>query len=269
MPKRIAAPHTALPVLAIASLSFLAPAHAAQSLLTSTPTETTGNLANLTSGSYFRPPSNPRPRSGPRTSTGTRRGGCLGATETAFTLLGPDAGDDVSGLTTSSHPTFAWHLPEADATFPIIFRLLAPDIDNIPVPIYQATLDYESGMMSYQLPETVAALTTDTEYRWQVIVECNPEYPAQAIVQELSFEVVLTSGTLSQALSGSITASDRAVAYGQAGVWYDAIAEVAQSTTAIGAETRTGLLADLAASLPDEKVQLRQDILDIIELTER
>lgn len=261
MLKHIAAPHKALPAFAIASLLAAVPQP-----LVALPTV---NLANLTSGTYFRPPSNPSLGSGYRTSTGTRYGACLGVTETAFTLFGPDDGELIAGLTTSSHPTFAWHLPETEATVPVIFRLLAPDEDNIPVPVYQTTLDYEAGLTSYKLPDTVEALTTDTEYRWQVIVECNPEYPAQAIIQERSFEVIPTSTTLAQALSNTTTASDRAVVYGQAGVWYDAISQVAQATTVVDLETRTGLLADLAASLPDEKAQLRQDILDIIGVTER
>lgn len=256
IPKHIAALHKVLPAFAIAGLL----AAVAQPLAASTAV----NLANITSGTYFRPPSNPRLGSGYRTSTGTRYGACLGVTETAFTLLGPDADEQIAGLTTSRHPTFAWHLPETEATVPVIFRLLAPDEDNIPVPVYQTTLDYEAGMVSHQVPDTVEALTTDTEYRWQVIVECNPEYPAQAIIQERSFEVIPTSTTLSQALSASVTASERAVAYGQAGVWYDAIAQVAQAKTATDLETRMGLLTDLAASLPEEKEQLRQDILDII-----
>ncbi|MEM7794168.1 MAG: DUF928 domain-containing protein [Cyanobacteria bacterium P01_C01_bin.118] len=261
MLKHIAAPHKALSVVAIAALLATAP----QPLTASTAV----NLANVTSGTYFRPPSNPRLGSGYRTSTGTRYGACLGGTETAFTLFGPDDSELIAGLTTSSHPTFAWHLPETEATVPVIFRLLAPDEDNIPVPVYQTKLDYDAGLMSHQLPDTVEALTTDTEYRWQVIVECNPEFPAQAIIQERSFEVVPTSATLAQALSSATTASDRAVAYGQAGVWYDAIAQVAQARTATDSETRMGLLTDLAASLPEEKEQLRQDILDIIAVTER
>lgn len=267
IPKYIAVLYKAVPVVAIASLSLLA--YAAQPA-TAVPSasEAPDSLANLPSGTYFRPPSNPRPRSGPRTSTGTRDSGCLGATDTAFTLLGPDAEDKVAGLTTSSHPSFAWHLPKTDATVPIIFRILAPDSDNIPVPIYQADLTYTPGMMSHQLPSTVAALTAGTEYRWQVIVECNPEYPAQALVQERSFEVVPTSGPLSQALTTSATATDRAVAYGQAGVWYDAIAQVAQAANTIDEATRQGLLTDLASSLPEEKEKLRQDILNIIEATD-
>ncbi|MEM9482450.1 MAG: DUF928 domain-containing protein [Cyanobacteria bacterium P01_F01_bin.116] len=261
MLKHIAAPHKALSVVAIAALLATAPQPLAAS--------TAVNLANVTSGTYFRPPSNPRLGSGYRTSTGTRYGACLGVTETAFTLFGPDDSELIAGLTTSSHPTFAWHLPETEATVPVIFRLLAPDEDNIPVPVYQTKLDYDAGLMIHQLPDTLQALTMDTEYRWQVIVECNPEFPAQAIIQERSFEVVPTSATLAQALSSATTASDRAVAYGQAGVWYDAIAQVAQARTATDSETRTGLLTDLAASLPEEKEQLRQDILDIITVTER
>ncbi|MFG6107111.1 DUF928 domain-containing protein [Leptothoe sp. EHU-05/26/07-4] len=218
-------------------------------------------------GTYFRPPTDPTPTSAPRTSTGTRRGGCLGPTATAFTIFGPNTPDTILGRTTSESPVFVWHLPEIDATFPIIFRLLAPDENDIPIPIYESSLTYSAGFMTHQLPPSVATLSTGVEYRWQVIIECNPEYPAQAMLQELSFEVVPDTVELSQALATATTATERAVAYGQAGVWYDAIAQVAQATSLGEQETRSGLLTDLAMSLPPESDQIRQDILEIVAAT--
>lgn len=215
----------------------------------------------------FIPPKDSRPASGPRTSTGTRRGGCLGPTATAFTAFGPPTTETILGQTVAQHPTFVWHLPETDATLPIVFRLLAPDEDNIPVPIYETTLDYTSGFSTHQLPTTMAALSTGVEYRWQVIIECNPEFPAQAMLQELSFEVVSTSPELAQSLTAATTVTEQAVAYGQAGIWYDAIAQVAQTNTPADRQTLNQLLIDLADSMPETEEQLRQDILTIVETT--
>ncbi|MEM7062605.1 MAG: DUF928 domain-containing protein [Cyanobacteria bacterium P01_B01_bin.77] len=226
-----------------------------------------GDTVLTSTGTYFRPPDDSEPLSGPTTPTGTRRGGCLGITATAFTLFGPSSADGILGHTTSERPSFVWHLPETDRTFPIIFRLLAPDADNIPDVIYEAELDYTPGFMTHQLPTTEPTLSPDTEYRWQVIIECNPAYPSRAIRQELFFEVVPTSSELSQALTTATTDVERAIAYGQAGVWYDAIAQVAQATTSTDNQTRNGLLVDLAASLPATEDQLSQDILEIVEAT--
>lgn len=219
-------------------------------------------------GTYFRPPRDRDRATGPRTSTGTRRGGCLGAMATAFTMLGPNAPDTVLGQTISNRPTFVWHLPETreNQAFPVVFRLLAPDAkDNIPVPIYETTLAYTPGFMTHQVPTTVAALSTGIQYRWQVIVECNPAYPARAMFQELLFTVVPSTSELSQALTTATTDTEQAIAFGQAGVWYDAIAQVAQATTPTDQQTRKGLLTDLAASLPATETQHRRDILNIVE----
>ncbi|ESA34056.1 hypothetical protein N836_18885 [Leptolyngbya sp. Heron Island J] len=216
-------------------------------------------------GTYFTPPPDPQPASGPTIPTGTRRGGCLGPTATAFTIFGPSSADNILGHTTSERPTFAWHLPEIEGTFPVVFRLLAPDADDIPVAIYETTLDYTPGFISHQLPATEPALSSGVEYRWQVIIECNPAYPSRAIRQELFFEVVPTTAALSQALAAATTAAERAIAYGQTGVWYNAIAQVANATTPAEQQTRLGLLTDLASSLPATEEQLSQDILEIVE----
>lgn len=223
------------------------------------------DTVSSSTGTRFTPPPDPQPASGPTTPTGTRRGGCLGSTATAFTIFGPSSADNVLGHTTSQRPTFVWHLPEIEGTFPIVFRLMAPDTDNIPVAIYETTLDYTAGFMSHQLPTTEPALSPGVEYRWQVIIECNPAYPSRAIRQELFFEVVPTTAALSQALNNATTPAEQAIAYGQSGVWYDAIAQVANATTPTEQQTRLGLLTDLAASLPDSEAQLKQDILEIVE----
>lgn len=226
-----------------------------------------GDTVLTSTGTYFRPPSDSKPLSGPTTPTGTRRGGCLGLTETAFTVFGPSSAEGILGQTTSEYPSFVWHLPETDRTFPIVFRLLAPAADNIPDVIYETELDYTPGFMTHQLPETEPALSPDVEYRWQVIIECNLAYPSRAIRQELFFEVVPESAELSQALSTATTDTEQAIAYGQAGVWYDAIAHVAQATTPTDQQTRDGLLVDLAASLAPTEDRLSQDILEIVEAT--
>ena len=227
------------------------------------PRPTRGTLT--TTGTYFRPPDNPRPRSGSRTTTGTRQGGCLGNTETAFTILGPEA---TVGKTLSSHPEFVWYLPESDVTFPVVFRLLAPNEAGIPTPVHTAELSYTAGFTSYQLPSEVPALVADKEYRWQVVVACNPNYPSRSLAQELSFEVVPLPAGLAQSIPPSASAEGRALTYGQAGLWYDAIALVARATTPAAVDVRMGLLRDLAA-IEMENEQLSQDIFKLAEMSDR
>ena len=217
-------------------------------------------------GTHFQPPKDATASSRARTTTGTRRGGCLGPTETAFTIFGPDASEKVLGRTTSGYPTFVWHLPETTTDFPVIFRLLAPNEANIPVAIYETTLTYSSGFVVHQLPSTLSPLSPQTEYRWQVIIECNPEFPSQALIQELSFEVVPPTTALSQTLAVATTAAEKAIIYGQEGLWYDAIAQIIQMQSIDDKQALQGLLSDLAVSMPPHQEQLRQNILEIIEV---
>lgn len=211
-----------------------------QSTTNTQTSETTAFLESI--DTFFRPPSNPRPSSETTITKGTRSGRCLGR-ERSLDLLGPD---QKTGQTTKARPEFAWHLPSVEGSFPVIFRLFEVREDGSINRIYMDELPYMAGYNSYQLPLEAPALTTDREYQWQVIVNCEPNRPSRAIAQALSIERVSPSATLSQALSTATTAEERAIAYGQAGLWYDAIAQVAQAETDREIATRDSLLSHLS-----------------------
>lgn len=229
----------------------------------------------------FRPPRNPRP-AGSRTTTGRRSGGCLGDQESLFAMLGPNS---VMGQTSLGHPEFVWYLPPVESpveppveppiesssepvstgALPVTFRLLALNEANIPAPIHTAQLAYTPGYMTYQLPDSVPALVGGQEYRWQVIIDCDPSSPSRAIALELSLERVAASASLMQMLSAITSPAESAVAYGEAGLWYDAIAPVARARTAEERAVRTDLLCSLAAS--ESTASWQQSILDIASST--
>lgn len=212
---------------------------------------------------FFQPPSNPRPRSGSQTSMGTRQGSCLADADTSLAALGPSS---VVGRTTSSRPSFTWYLPPVQTSPIVQFRLLAPDESGIPVAIHTAHLDYASGYSTYQIPDDVPALVDGVEYRWQVIVACDPNSPSRSIGQELSIEKVAASPSLMQSISSSDNAIQQALAYGRAGIWYDAIAAVAQAQTIDAQVVRAGFLQDLAV-VESEQENVQRDFLeDLLEL---
>jgi Domain of Unknown Function (DUF928) len=191
----------------------------------------------------FRPPSNPRRVDGYSTTTGTRRGSCVGDTETPFAILGPS---ETIGLTASSRPSFAWYLPPSATVYPVQFRLLAPNDKGIPAPIYTADLNYTGGFNTYQLPAEAAALSPGTDYRWQIVVVCDAGYLSRSLTQERFFEVVPPSDDLQQSLATATSEVAQAVAYGENGFWYDAIAQVAQANNSQAIAVRQELLTDLA-----------------------
>ncbi|MGC1306445.1 MAG: DUF928 domain-containing protein [Phormidesmis sp.] len=218
-----------------------------------------GSSPLITAGNYFQPPRNPRPR-GPRTTTGTRSGSCVGDPAAGFTIFGINS---VVGHTAATHPEFVWYLPESDLSFPVTFRLLAPNADGIPVPIHTVALPYTSGFTKYQLPTNLPALSANKEYRWQVIVECDPGYRARSLAQELSFEVVALPAAAQ--LPDTATQVEKALAYAKVGLWHDAIAQVALGATPEAKQIRSGLLRDLAETEMDNEA-LSQDLLNIADL---
>jgi len=213
------------------------------------------------SGTAFRPPRRTRRRSGYRTTTGTRRGGCLGNTETAFSLLAPSAN---IGMSASGRPLFVWHLPETQETFPVRLRLLAPGADGIPEPVHTAGLSYTAGLMTYELPQSVPPLSPNKEYRWQVVIVCDESYPSRSMVQELSVAVEPPSGELTRSLTAATTTAERALAYGQAGFWYDAIAQVIGAADPQERAMLKSLIEDLAAT-ETENEQISEDLLEIAQ----
>lgn len=220
--------------------------------------------AILQTAKAFRPPSNPRRRSGYRTTTGTRQGSCVDDAETAFTMLGPS---ETVGLTASTRPEFIWYLPPSEKTYPVQFRLLAPNAQGIPAPIHTAELNYTSGFTTYQLPAEAAALSHNQEYRWQVVVVCDPNYLSRSLNQERAFEVVTPSADLQQALATATTESQRALAYGEAGIWYDAISQVIQANSSQSQTVLQSLLKDLANT--EENERLSENISKIVQTSFR
>lgn len=215
-----------------------------------------------TANKAFRPPSNPRRTRGYRTTTGTRQGSCVGDTETAFTILGPS---ETVGLSASTRPSFAWYLPPSETIYPVQFRLLAPNEKGIPAPIYEADLDYVGGFNTYQLPAEATALSPSTDYRWQIVVVCDEGYLSRSLNQERSFEVVSSPTALQQALATATTEAEKALAYGENGFWYDAIAQVAQATNPSATALRQELLRDLAEIETDDE-DLKIDLLNLSKL---
>ncbi len=232
-------------------------------LTAAAPVKAPAHALSISTNKGFRPPSNPRRSSGYRTTTGTRQGSCVGDAKTAFTILGPS---ETVGLTSSTRPSFAWYLPDSETTYPVQFRLLAPNEKGIPAPIYTADLSYAGGFNTYQLPAEVAALSPGTEYRWQIVVVCDMGYLSRSLNQERSFEVVSPPANLQQALATATTAADQALAYGENGFWYDAIAQVAQANNSQSISVRQALLADLS-EIESEDELLQGDLLQLSELS--
>ncbi len=210
---------------------------------------------------YFTPPDDTRPL--PPTGTGSvgRGGSCNPAAgATAFTALGPAS---TLGLTTQVNPEFSWYVSPSEEGAPLMFRLLQVQENGRQIPMYWQELTAQTGFMSYQLSNDAPSLEIGQDYVWQVVVKCDQN---RSLTSSLPIRVVTSDADLTAQLSTAITDAERAVVYGQAGLWYDAFAQVMSSTTPAESEVRAGLLSDLAAAEVDNQT-LNSVLLAIVEET--
>lgn len=201
---------------------------------------------------YFQPPADGRRLRGATTTTGTRGGSCSNTvtdSALAFSGLGPRA---TVGLTTSVHPEFVWYVTELEATSPLMFRLLVLDDAGQPRVVDSANFLAEPGFMHYQLPDTVPPLDVGKDYLWQVIIRC-PGSSSSFLASTLPLQVVTPTPALTAALTAATTDVQRAKAYGEAGIWYNALALVSADTDPEAKDVRAGLLQDLAVLESDDE----------------
>lgn len=192
---------------------------------------------------YFQPPADGRSLSGPMTTTGSR-GICRGvdtARMLAFSGLGPQS---TFGRTTRVRPEFVWYVPELQVDATVIFQLFSREQED---PLHRVNFAAGSGFVQYQLPDTLTPLDAGKDYVWQVNlrIPCPGNAPI-ILTKNLPFQVVTSTPELTEALATATTEAEQAIAYGNAGIWYDAFALVASGDSPDEKEIRTGLLEDLA-----------------------
>ena len=222
------------------------------------------DLANT----FYRPSPQTRRASRSTRITGHRTASCA-SEGLPISLLAPRS---IVSQTTLAHPEFVWYLPPIENNPPVIFQLLSVDRSGNLSKIYSQEMSYSVGYVTYQLPPDAPELTNNQEYEWQVIVDCNPSRPSKSIVQNRAIERVIPTTELTQALSTATTTEQKALAYGQAGLWYDAIAQVANATTPNTIALRTNLLQYLANSENEQEsasqTEWRSAILELAESTQ-
>ena len=188
---------------------------------------------------YTPNPNSPPPKE-PTDSTG-RRGGCAGDTETKLTVLAPQSH---VGQTTSTHPTFAWFVPDSQP-YPILFQLYEYDANNNRQLVETINLQSSPGIMTLSLPKDKSGLSVGTRYRWQVVMLCKPDSPSSALVVEAEIDRVEMPPALKTSLSATTDPIERAKLYASEGLWYDAMGEVLTSDKERAREFTLSLLENL------------------------
>ncbi len=214
----------------------------------------------------YKPPSEPSRPKQPTIISGTR-GGCSKNGKAKLTTLAPQ---EHIGQTVSTHPTFAWFVPEAES-LTMKFQIYPDDVNEYPQPIQNIELQTKPGIMTHSLSQDELGLSVGQRYLWQVVIICEPNHPSSAIVAQAYIDVVQESPDLKIALAAATNPVDRADIYAERGFWYDGFGEVlACGDDARHRELMRNLLTDLAkieasgkSKDGSQKSERIQQILDI------
>lgn len=169
----------------------------------------------------YKPPQDQRPPGGYTSTTGSR-GGCEETTGTTLlTVLAPQAH---IGQTASSHPTFAWFVPNF-SSLPMEFTLYTYDSSNVPKIAEKIKMQTSPGIMNLSLPKDKQGLTKGQKYLWQVAILCDLNHPSNDLVAKAEIEVVEMPKELTKKMPMVRERLEMTKLFAEAGLWYDALAE--------------------------------------------
>lgn len=158
----------------------------------------------------------------PQRTVGSGARGCTNSIPVTLNLLTPQ---NHTARTTLSRPTFLWHVSQA-TTVPMVFTLSAQGSNQ---PVFQKELKADkAGIVRLEMPQEAPELASGKEYRWTVVLVCNAKRPSQNINARAWIERVATTPELSRKLAKATDERDRAFAYAQSSIWYDAVAILSQ-----------------------------------------
>lgn len=171
----------------------------------------------------FNPPTNVG-RPGNREGAASRGGECKFTnlqSEPTLTAMVPVSN---VGLTTAAYPTFYWYMPTNT------YRLASFELYEDETPIYQSSfqINGRSGVSSLKLPAeaTLPPLEVGKTYRWSMTLICDLEQPDTKKSVEGFISRVNPTPQLTAALAKAKPEA-RSNVYAEAGLWYDALAELA------------------------------------------
>jgi hypothetical protein len=191
---------------------------------------------------YTPPPDSSAPRSETTTTT-VVRGGCRDESG-SMVILAPR---NHVGQTISTQPTVSWFIPDEEP-FAMELRLYEQGSDKNFVFLEMLEMTTTPGWMQASLPVTQPGLEPGGRYLWEVVVFCDPNRPAGNLIDRVEMEVVDPPADLAAGIPQAITPQDQAELYAEAGLWYDALAQVITADNPEAVTYRNSLLQALAES---------------------
>jgi hypothetical protein len=175
------------------------------------------------------PPGQGAPGQG-RGQAGTRPGELCPKVETPLTALAPvydtNGEKSVWGLTVAEYPTFWFYVPYSlTAKLPVEFRLQDENDQDLYTTTFMAQT--APGVVSVQLPSTVAPLEIGKRYFWTFVVRCDPDESSSNIFVSGWVERIAPNSTFINQLR-TATPQQLIALYATNGIWYDGLTTLAQ-----------------------------------------
>ena len=212
--------------------------------------ENANSVSTLRSKVTFNPPAGDKPKI---SQAGASRGigECISQAENSDLPFVPLLPVSEQALTVASHPTVLASLPETSAQ-KILFSWRDENSDDH----YQTILpiDNQGAVTSFTLPEDAPPLEVGKTYHWALAIMCDGKLrPDTPTIQGQIRRVTLESA-ISDRLETANTL-ESAIIYGEAGIWYETVANLAQLKTAAPSDhSLTSNWEDLLTSVGLEKI---------------
>ncbi len=174
----------------------------------------------------FNPPAEKRPKN---SSGGASRsiGQCINQAENSALPLAPLLPAAAKGLSVASHPTVLAYLPRTSAQK--VFFSWRDEQNN---DHYQTILPLNNreGIISFTLPEDAPPLEVGKNYQWALALMCDGKLQPDSPVIQGQIQRVALEATMSDRLKNA-NALETAAIYGEAGIWYETVATLAELQT--------------------------------------
>jgi len=164
----------------------------------------------------FNPPDKGAPGS---TAGGATRGNCTQKENRLISLIPKKQ----VGLTFNERPTFYWHISDSDVRKGAF--MLIDDKEDV---VYETdvTLPQKPGIFALTLPPEVSGLKVNKQYNWFLEVNCNSQTDEMVTVEGW-VERIKPSLAVRMKLN-KLEPKHRSKVYADAGIWHEAINNVAQ-----------------------------------------
>ncbi|HEY9651944.1 MAG TPA: DUF928 domain-containing protein [Coleofasciculaceae cyanobacterium] len=175
------------------------------------------------------------------------------------------------GRTAETRPTLAWYVSNFVSS-PMEFRLYEYDVASQKTTLVAEVKDknFKSspGIVLLSFSESMPSLSIGKRYLWQVELICDANSPSSNPFAEGEFKVVEGTPELQAQLAQAQNPFERATVYVKAGLWYDALATVLQTSMAEDdsrLQELRGLLLEKATVGEDEIQQINQSFITQVQ----